>query len=662
MSERLGQQFGNYRLTRLLGKGGFADTYLGEHTYLKTFAAIKVLQAQLTQSDREAFYNEARTIASLRHPNIIRVLDFGVQDDIPFLVMDYASHGTLRQRHRRGETLPLSLVVTYVKQVAAALQYAHDQKIIHRDVKPENMLLGDVDEVLLGDFGVATIMLSTLSFNPQNVAGTVAYMAPEQIEGRPQPASDQYALGVVVYEWLTGVVPFRGTYSEVAVQHERVPPPPLRERLSTIPPDVEQVIFTSLAKDPRKRFGRIQAFANALEQASQTATRPAQAFSSTPPPPPGTPSPNDPQVYIPTEIGAHHSTPVLPGSEEIRQTSYGWQHAPYIAPPPPSSEQINLPSSPPPQGPLPTPRITPTVQPQQLAAQTGGIPAIMKPARSSPMKILVAVIALLVIIASSVLYYSAVYRPNQLHAEATATVVARVTGTARANATGTAQVVHATATAVSQATAAAAATQTALQNIYTQATTGSPVLSDPLSKADSYGWDDVQYKDPNNGKVLGSCSFSQGAYHDYVTPGFIQNCQASATNFSNLVYQVQVTIISGHSAGLMFRASTKDNAAGYVFRISTDGTYIFKKVVVNGNNYNHITLLSGNSSAIKAGINQTNLLAVVARGNTFYLYINNQYVGSASDSTFTSGEIGVYVESDTSSVEAYFNNAQVWRL
>src|SRR5579859_5776842 len=147
MTDRSGQQLGNYLLARLLGHGGFADVYLGEHVYLKTQAAIKVLHTQLTQDTMGDFIAEAQTIARLAHPHIVRVLDFGVENSIPFLVMEYAPNGTLRQRHPRGTCLPPALIVPYVKQIAGALQHAHDQKLIHRDVKPENMLLGHKNEV-----------------------------------------------------------------------------------------------------------------------------------------------------------------------------------------------------------------------------------------------------------------------------------------------------------------------------------------------------------------------------------------------------------------------------------------------------------------------------------------------------------------------------------
>src|SRR5439155_11647377 len=154
MVDRVGQQLGNYRLTHLLGRGNFSEVYLGKHIHLNTQAAIKVLHEQLANHEMTGFLTEARTIAHLRHPHIIQVLDFGVEDTTPFLVMDYAPGGNLRKLHPKGTTLPLDIVITYVTQVAGALQYAHDKKLIHRDIKPENMLLVHNNKVLLSDFGI----------------------------------------------------------------------------------------------------------------------------------------------------------------------------------------------------------------------------------------------------------------------------------------------------------------------------------------------------------------------------------------------------------------------------------------------------------------------------------------------------------------------------
>ena len=269
MVEYVGQQLGNYQLTRLLGEGSFAQVYLGEQIYLSTQAAIKILKAELTGEQVDWFQTEARTIARLVHPNVVRVLEFGMESKTPFLVLDYAPNGTLRQRHPKGTLLPLPTVVSYVKQIAEALQYAHDEKLIHRDVKPENLLLGRRNEVLLSDFGIALMVQAAQEPRLQNVAGTAAYIAPEQIQGQPRPASDQYSLGIIVYEWLTGGRPFDGSSDEIISQHLTVAPLSLREKLPTVAPAVEQVVMTALEKDPDRRFGSIRAFALALERASQ---------------------------------------------------------------------------------------------------------------------------------------------------------------------------------------------------------------------------------------------------------------------------------------------------------------------------------------------------------------------------------------------------------
>lgn len=271
MTKRVGQQIGNYHLLRLLGQGGFADVYLGEHVYLKTQAAIKILHAQLTQNDIEPFLKEAQTIAHLEHPHIIHVLDFGVDGTTPFLVMSYAPGGTLRDLHPKGSRLPPSTVISYINQIAPALQYAHDQKLIHRDVKPENFLVGRNNEIVISDFGIALIAQSSHSQTAQDIAGTVAYMAPEQIRGLPKPASDQYSLGIVVYEWLSGERPFSGTFTEIAVQQAAVPPPSLHEKILDLPVEVENAVMTALAKEPKARFPSVLSFARALEQASQQA-------------------------------------------------------------------------------------------------------------------------------------------------------------------------------------------------------------------------------------------------------------------------------------------------------------------------------------------------------------------------------------------------------
>lgn len=270
MLNLLDQQLGNYHLIRLLGQGGFADVYLGEHVLLGTQAAIKVHHARMDGANLERFEQEARTIARLNHPHIVRVLDYGMQDGVAYLVMYYAPYGTLRQRHATDTRVDLETVVQYVKQIASALQYAHDQMLVHRDVKPENMLIDTDRQVLLSDFGIAIHARSTLSLGTQDAIGTVSYMAPEQLRKKACLASDQYALAIIAYEWLAGAPPFDGLPIEIALQHITDPVPSLRDKFPGVPPDVERVLLRALAKEPEQRFSTIQLFAEALEQASQT--------------------------------------------------------------------------------------------------------------------------------------------------------------------------------------------------------------------------------------------------------------------------------------------------------------------------------------------------------------------------------------------------------
>jgi serine/threonine protein kinase len=261
------EQLGNYRLTHVLGAGASARVYLAEHLHLRTRVAIKVLDAFLTNEDLERFYREARRISRLIHPHIVRVLEWDIQDRVPFIVMEYAPHGTLRQRHPKGTQIALTTIASYVQQIASAIAYAHDQGLIHRDIKPENILIGRQNELLLSDFGIAVVTQNEQPQTFQEAAGTIAYMAPEQLQQHPQMASDQYALGCMVYEWLCGTPPFQGSLVEVIQHHRVTPPPPLWMKVPTLSPLVESVVVKALAKNPNDRFKNIQSFATAFASA-----------------------------------------------------------------------------------------------------------------------------------------------------------------------------------------------------------------------------------------------------------------------------------------------------------------------------------------------------------------------------------------------------------
>src|SRR6266702_6243216 len=310
MADLTGRQLGNYRLVRHIGHGGFAEVYLGEHLYLKSEAALKVLRTSPKEEEMQRFLKEAQTLVGLRHPNIVRVLEFGVEDDIAFLVIDYAPGGTVRDRYPKESRLPLATTVAYVKQVATALQYAHNRGIIHRDIKPENILLDFDQHILLSDFGLALFAPSPDLLSTQEGAGTALYISPEQLQGKPTFASDQYSLGIVTYEWLSGKRPFKGNYWALINQHMHVIPAPLQRICPELPAAVETVVLRALSKDPQLRFVSVQAYAFALERPRRAntialdvdseVTAPLIAISpsseATPTPTARTHSPDGPQV------------------------------------------------------------------------------------------------------------------------------------------------------------------------------------------------------------------------------------------------------------------------------------------------------------------------------------------------------------------------------
>ncbi len=282
-NNRVGQRISNYQLVRLVGHGGFADVYLGEHIYLKTLAAVKVLHARTDDADQADILNEARAIAQLEHPNIIRLFEYGIADGYPFLIMSYAARGSLRNYYPRGSRLPAALIVSYVRQLASALDYAHQNRLIHRDVKPENMLLGQNEQLLLTDFGLVVMAQTSRSQSSDDLAGTVAYMAPEQLRGRPRFASDQYALGVVIYEWLCGKRPFSGSFAEVASQQVLESPPSLCALVPGLASEVEQVVFKAMAKNAADRFESVGEFACALGEAYGSSSELTQQRPTRPP-------------------------------------------------------------------------------------------------------------------------------------------------------------------------------------------------------------------------------------------------------------------------------------------------------------------------------------------------------------------------------------------
>lgn len=267
MVDLAGQQIGNYRLAERIASGGMADIYLARHTYLDRRVAVKILHSGISEAGQQAFLREARFIEKLKHPNIIPIYDFGIHDgegrSFAYLVMGYAS-GSLADRHPPGTPVPFATIRSYVSAIASALSYAHNQGIVHRDVKPSNILVSEDNNILLSDFGIATFTRSDAT-DEHIITGTPMYMAPEQVTGtRITAAADQYALGCVIYQWLSGFPPFTGgNPTELLIKQVQSSPAPLNSR---IPSEINEIVLKALAKNPAQRFPDIQAFADALDK------------------------------------------------------------------------------------------------------------------------------------------------------------------------------------------------------------------------------------------------------------------------------------------------------------------------------------------------------------------------------------------------------------
>jgi eukaryotic-like serine/threonine-protein kinase len=297
-----GRVLGGCKLIRKIGEGGMGEVYLGEQIRVGNRAvAVKVVRVDedALASGRpdeveERFRREAALLGNFSHPNILPVHDSGVEDGCLYLVMQYAPDGSLadaiKGRSEHPLKLPASLpfVVDITGQVADALQYTHDRNVVHRDVKPGNVLIRIEPDghwhALLADFGVARAMET--STHKTQVTGTLAYMAPEQFNGRFSPATDQYALAVMTFQLLAGRVPFEGELAAVTAGHMYEPPPSIRVFNPNVPAGVEAVVMRGLAKEPAQRFPSVAAFANALRDAAAgkpVAGADAQATATIPP-------------------------------------------------------------------------------------------------------------------------------------------------------------------------------------------------------------------------------------------------------------------------------------------------------------------------------------------------------------------------------------------
>src|SRR5438034_4446432 len=640
---------GRYHLLRLIGSGGMGEVYLAEDTRINRQVAIKVIRGEAipyldtnpSQDAARLFEREAKAIARLNHSHILPLFDYG--EDIvnetllTYMVMPYCQGGSLdawlRPKSER-RSLPPQEAAYLLNQASDALQYAHDQQIIHQDVKPSNFLIRTIREtglpnLLLTDFGLAKFIAANSS-NSQSIRGTPSYMAPEQWEGNPVTETDQYALGIMAYQLVTGRLPFQGGPGQMMYQHLTNEPQPPSTHMPSLPADVDTVILHALAKKPEDRFASISAFARAFQQATKDSNSTVFQFTLQSTNVPSTVQAQDrpagkdlyataaglPQEDRRPSLPTSDNNKVIVGDKAVI-TDDGSQ---------PGGESLTVNDK------------IPATRGDDRGNRTSG-----KQGRRSSLsmgRVILLVLLALILIAASFASFYFIIGPKLLYAtgpNTTATAQAQ----ASANALATSRALSASATAQGRATATAEA------NPYPP-NSGTLAINDPLSNnSKGYGWEEGE-------RDGGFCTFTGGTYHSIIPQsGVFHSCLALATHFTDFAFEVQAAVISGTSSGIVFRA---DRATTHLYYFILDERGNFYLKVYFDKFGTSSVIASGSNPAINA--DGHNLIAVVARGSQVDLYVNRHLIKTLSDTTFSSGQIGVVVLAG----EVAFSNARVWKL
>ncbi|MEX2425932.1 MAG: protein kinase, partial [Thermomicrobiaceae bacterium] len=262
-----------YRLDELVGEGGMAVVYRGYDLVLNRDVAVKLLRDQYGSDENflARFDREAQSAARLSHPNVVNVYDVGEDSDVRYIVMEHIEGPNLKELIRRQGPFTVDGAAFVIRQIADGLDYAHQRGLVHRDIKPQNILVDNNGNVKVVDFGIAKGMSDSSLTEAGTGMGTVHYVSPEQARGEPAtPSSDVYSTGVVLYEMLTKTIPFDADSPVgVAMQHVSATPPPPTGLNSQLPPEIDDFVGIALAKDPADRFGSAGELASALESLSR---------------------------------------------------------------------------------------------------------------------------------------------------------------------------------------------------------------------------------------------------------------------------------------------------------------------------------------------------------------------------------------------------------
>ena len=287
-----------YRIIDTLGEGGMANVYLAEDIILQRKVAVKILRLDLQNEPQTQarFQREALATSELSHPNIVSVLDVGTDHGLPYMVMEYVDGPDLKEYIRQNAPLDLHEVIRIMDQILSAVALAHKHNVIHRDLKPQNILMDKIGNIKIADFGIAVALNQSSVTQTNSVMGSVHYMSPEQTRGGlVTKQSDIYSLGIILYELITGTVPFNGdTPVSIALKHAQEPIPSIRKKDQSVPQALENVVLKATAKDPRDRYATAQAMQADLDSSLD-------------------PERADEPVFVPNHGNNNDKTIVLPG-------------------------------------------------------------------------------------------------------------------------------------------------------------------------------------------------------------------------------------------------------------------------------------------------------------------------------------------------------------